>query len=121
MNEKAMPHLLRLRAVELAKRGRLVDVAQAGAKLWELMPKTIANLYNAVCAYALCSAILAGNTNNVTVVAEAEERTLINNSLACLKDAIAEGVDDFERMKKDVNLRALHLLPEFEQFIPPGQ
>lgn len=53
---EALPVLLTNRVTLLAKRGRVADVAQAGAKLRELEPKTSGNLYKAACAYGLANA-----------------------------------------------------------------
>jgi len=114
---KALPVLLSLRATELAKQGpgRVVDVAQAGAALHGLEPKTVGNLYNAACAYGLCAAMVARDKPAPTDAEKAECKAFIDQSLACLKDAIAAGYKDFDYMKQDPDLALLRDLPEFQK------
>jgi tetratricopeptide (TPR) repeat protein len=115
---KELPDLLSLRATELARRGRLADVAQAGAKLRELEPRTSGNLYDAACAYSLCAALVVKDKPAPTEAEGAERKRLIDLSLACLKEALAAGYDDFEHMRQDTDLAPLRGLPEFENLFP---
>jgi hypothetical protein len=113
-NSKVLPRLLYLRAWELAKQGRTADVAQAGAKLRELLPKTSDNLYNAGCAYALCAALVVKDKSASTKAGQAEREKFIELSLACLKEALATGYVDLDQMKQHPDLAALRNLPEFQ-------
>jgi tetratricopeptide (TPR) repeat protein len=107
---KLLPELLSFRATALAGQGRLADVAQAGGKLRELEPKTDGNLYNAACAYGLCAGLAKAD--------DVERRKYIDLALACLKEAVAAGYKDFDHMRQDADLIALHGLPEFEGLFP---
>ena len=113
-----LPLVLTLRVTALAQQGRLADVAQAGAKLRELEPKTGDNLYNAACAYGLCAGLAAKDNTAVSEAADAEHRRYIDLALACLKEAIAADYSDFDHMKQDTDLTVLHNLPEFQRLFP---
>jgi tetratricopeptide (TPR) repeat protein len=102
----------------LAKLGRLTDVTQAGAKLRGLEPKTATNLYNAACAYGLAAGLTVNDKMPPTPVDLAARKKLVDLALACLKEAIAAGFDDFKLMKQDTDLTALRGLPEFERLFP---
>jgi len=115
---KLLPVLLSLRATELAKQGRLADVAQAGAKLRELEPKTNVNLYNAACAYSLSAGLAVNDKRAPTPAEEAERKKFVDLSLACLREAIAVGYHDFGHMRQDTDLAPLRGLPEFENLFP---
>jgi tetratricopeptide (TPR) repeat protein len=117
-DSKRLPALLSLRATELAKQGRLADVAQAGAKLRELEPKTSNNLYNAACAYSLCAALVAKDKAVPTNAEQAERKKWVDLSLACLKEAIAAGYKNFDHMKRDGDLAPLNGLAEFQNLFP---
>jgi hypothetical protein len=102
----------------MAKQGRAADVAQAGAKLRELEPKTNVNLYNAACAYSLAAGLAAKDKLSPTAAEEAERRKFIDLSLACLKEALAAGYHNFHHMTQDTDLVPLRGLPEFENLFP---
>jgi tetratricopeptide (TPR) repeat protein len=109
---------LSARATALAKLGRLTDVAQAGAKLRGLEPKSAINLYKAACAYGLAAGLAVNAKMPPTPVDQAARKKLVDLALACLKEAIAGGFDDFNQMKQDTDLTPLHGLPEFESLFP---
>jgi tetratricopeptide (TPR) repeat protein len=118
MDPKPLPVLLSLRATAMAQRGRLADVAQAGAKLRELEPKTNENLYNAACAYGLCAALVVKDKPAPTQGEAAESQKYIDLTMDCLKEAIATGFNDFDHLQQDSDLAALRGLPEFQSLIP---
>jgi hypothetical protein len=115
---KVLPALLTLRVAELAKQGRLADVAQAGTKLRELEPKTNENLYNAACAYGQSASLAVKGKPALTPAEDAERKKFVDLSLACLKEAIAAGYRNFDHIKHDTDLAALRGLPEFENLFP---
>lgn len=110
-----LPTLLSLRATEMARQGKLADVAQAGAKLRGLRPATNVNRYNAACAYGLCVGLVVRDTAEPN---EVEGRKYRDLAIDCLKEAIAAGYKDFDHMRKDDDLKPLHGLPEFESLFP---
>ncbi len=93
-------------------------MAQAAAKLQEWEPKKGVNLYNAACAYGQPHALVVKNKPTPVGNEEAERQKYINLSLACLKEAIAAGYKNFDHIKRDEDLIALHGLPEFENLFP---
>ena len=124
---KLLPVLLSIRATELANRGQLTEVAQSGAKLRELSATAekgsdIAHqagiLYNAACAYSLCGMLVTKDKTQTTEAEQAERKKYLDLSLACVKEALAAGYDNFEHMRKDTDLQPLHGLPEFEALFP---
>ncbi|HEV3122833.1 MAG TPA: hypothetical protein VGY53_13055, partial [Isosphaeraceae bacterium] len=115
---KLLPDLLGLRATKLAQQGRLAEVAQAGAKLRDLEPKTNVNLYNAACAYSLCAALLAKDKHALTKPEQAEREKYVSLALDCLREAIAAGFNNFNHMRQDSDLAPLRGLPEFENLFP---
>ncbi len=122
VDAKELPVLLSHRAAEFSKRGQLADVAQAGAKLRELSATAEAGnaysqkagiLYGAACAYGLC-VTLSETTNPQPTESElAERKMFIDLALACLKDAVDAGFDNFNHMQKDDDLKSLRDLPDF--------
>ena len=110
-----LPDLLTVRATLMASDGKEAEVAQAGAKLRELEPKTEINLYNAACAFGLCAGLAA---NGKPKPDEAEARKYQDLAIACLKEAIAAGYKDFDHMRQDDDLKPLRSLPEFESLFP---
>lgn len=118
VDARMLPTLLGRRARELAKRGRLAGVVQAAAKLREIDPQTKGNLYNAACAYGLCATLVVKDKPAPTDVEQAEQQKYLDLSLACLKEAIAAGYDNFDHLRKDTDLTALHGLPEYEALFP---
>jgi len=106
------------------------DVAQAGAQLRELAVDAEpgeANeqkggmLYNAACAYALCATLSVQDKPHPTEAEQGEQNRYRELSLACLKDAIAGGYQEFAHMRQDSDLTSLHGLPEFEALFPPAE
>ncbi len=112
-----LPRLLSLRATEMARQGKLADVAQAGAKLRELKPSTNVNLYNAACAFGLCAGLVVRASAKPE---EAEARRYRDLAIACLRGAIAAGYKNFDHMRRDDDLKPLHGVPEFENLFPKG-
>ena len=122
VDPKQLPALLSLRATELAKRGRITDVAQAGAKLRELTPKSSNNLYNAACAYGLSAVLAVKSKPTPTPAEEADRKRFVDLALACLKEAIGAGFQNFGYMKQDTDLAALRVCPNSNACVPnrPG-
>ncbi|MBC7822122.1 MAG: serine/threonine protein kinase, partial [Planctomycetaceae bacterium] len=123
---KILPELLFLRVTELAKRGQLREVAQAGAKLRDLATSADpgpANeqkggmLYNAACAYGLCATLSLKDKPQPTDSEQAEQQKYLDLSLACLKEAVAAGYDNFDHMQQDSDLTQLRKLPEFQALL----
>ena len=113
-----IPQLLRIRVAALAKSENLAELAQAGAQLRELAPRTNGNLYNAACAYGLCATQIGKGKQGLTEVEQAEQRSYLELALTCLKHAVAAGYNDFDHMKQDTDLTPLRDLPEFEALFP---
>ena len=96
----------------------MADVAQAGAKLRELEPKTSGNLYNA----ARPTACATGSRRKISRLPrrarKPSARGISTWRLACLKEAIAADFNDFDDMQQDSDLAALGDLPEFRSLLP---
>jgi hypothetical protein len=77
-------------------------------------------LYNAAYGYGLCAGGVqpAEGTDTLTDAQQTQRRDFIDLALTCLKEAIAAGYDDFELMRQDTDLSALHDLPEFKALLP---
>jgi hypothetical protein len=121
VDSRVLPVLLSLRTTELARRGQLADVAQAGAKLRELaetaengtrIDQKAALFYNAACAYSLSSMLVSKARPQLT-----EEEQMARKSLDCLKEAVDAGYDEFHHMLRDTDLAPLRKLPEFQELL----
>ena len=123
---KKLPELLSIRVTELAKRGQLADVAQAGSKLRELA-ETAENgtginqkaglFYNAACAYSLSSMLVSKGKPQLTAAEQIEQMKYLDLSLDCLKEAVAAGYSDFHHMLRDPDLAPLRKFPEFQALV----
>ncbi|MFM9962961.1 MAG: TPR end-of-group domain-containing protein, partial [Planctomycetaceae bacterium] len=125
-DSKILPRLLSLRFTELAKRGQLAEVAQVGAKLRDLATSAAPGpaevqkggmLYNAACAYGLCATLSLKDKPQPTDSEKAEQQKHLDLSLACLKEAVAAGYDNFEHIQQDSDLTPLRELPEFQALL----
>jgi tetratricopeptide (TPR) repeat protein len=115
---KQLPGLLAIRVTELAKRGRLKDVEQTATKLREWKPTSRTTLYKSACAYGLCATLaIKGKAKPSDEEAKLKQK-YTDLALACLKEAIGAGFNNFDHMQKDSDLAALHDLPEFQALFP---
>ena len=115
---KVLPRLLLLRATEMLKRGDLASAVQAADKLRELDPKNKDSLYDVACLYAQCAAFVTKDKPAPTAAEQDQQKKYLDLALACLKDAISAGWDDFDHMRQDGDLQPLRGLPEFETLFP---
>jgi tetratricopeptide (TPR) repeat protein len=116
------PVLLYHRAAAFAKQKKFDEAAQAAAKYREIAQAVTEGkadqLYNAARAYGLCAAAVQPAEGETLTEAEQTRRTgYLDLSLACLKEAIAAGYDDFAHARKDSDLTALRDLPEFQKLV----
>lgn len=116
------PVLLYHRAAVFAKRKKFDEAAQAAAKYQEIAQAATEGqadqLYNAARAYGLCAAaVQPAEGETLTEEQQTRREGFLDLSLACLKEAIAAGYDNFERARKDSDLAALRELPEFQKLI----
>jgi tetratricopeptide (TPR) repeat protein len=117
-----LPELLSVRIYELAKQGRFDDVVQAADHLRVLAGNAAgrqsAMLYDAACGYGLCvQAVKATNGEDLTEQQQSRRSQFISRSLACLREAVAAGYEDFEHARSDPDLTALRELPEFQKLV----
>ncbi len=103
----------------MAQQGRLADVAQTGAKLRDLEPKSGTALCNAACAYVLPRSLVSQRQACSDPGPNRPMRRGLSLSLACLKEAIAAGYQNFKYMREDTDLAAIRNLPEFQKLFPP--
>lgn len=114
--------LLSVRSREFAIRGYLSQADQAAAKLRELEPKTMETLYTAGEAYARCAALVVRGKPEPPEAERAERQKYVDLMLECLKEAVAAGFADFDRLRQESVFMPFHDLPEFQALFPkpPG-
>ncbi|MEZ5940618.1 MAG: tetratricopeptide repeat protein [Planctomycetaceae bacterium] len=124
-----LPQLLSQRCTLLAKRGDRAAVQQAAEKLLAIEPRTENNLYNAACGYGLCLELANGWSGQRPFPAAdgipegtPEEQALRSEyrtkALDALRQAITAGWKDFDHMRQDTDLQALHGDADFEALFP---
>lgn len=110
-----LPELLWIRGVELLRERRTVEAIDAVEKLRGLKASTAEHLYKAACVYSLCAAVIVERDGpDLTVEKQAERDKHLSDAVAALKQAIAAGFTDIDRMQKDPSLTLLYELPEFQ-------
>jgi serine/threonine-protein kinase len=116
-----LPMFLEIRGIELTKKGRFGDAAQAMSRLRETGKASAEQLYNAACVYALSAAAVKPTDNEpLTQEQAAQRKDYIERALATLKESIAAGWSDFGQMQIDADLTLLRELPEFQNLLPQG-
>jgi tetratricopeptide (TPR) repeat protein len=116
-----LPMFLEIRGIELTKKGRFGDAAQAMSRLRETGKASAEQLYNAACVYALSAAAVKPTDNEpLTQEQAAQRKDYIERALATLKESIAAGWSDFGQMQIDADLTLLRELPEFQSLLPKG-
>ncbi len=70
---------------------------------------------------ALCAGLVVKDKSPPSEAELAEQKPYIELALACLKEAIAAGNDNFDHMRQDPDLTPLHGLPDFEAMFPNGE
>ncbi|MFM9962485.1 MAG: TPR end-of-group domain-containing protein [Planctomycetaceae bacterium] len=74
-------------------------------------------LDNAACAYSLCATLSLKDKPQPTDSETAEQQKYLDLSLACLKEALAAGYDNFDQIQQDTDLTPLRKLPEFQSLL----
>ena len=113
-----IPGLLGVRASEFAKRGKAAEVEEAAGLLRKAEPKSKTATYNAACAFGLCATLAVKNDATPSAEKQALRQKFIDLAIACLREAIDIGYDDFEQMQKDPDLAPLRDLPEYKALLP---
>lgn len=106
----------------LARVGHFDEIPQSAEMLRSLDAENPDNLYSAACGYALCAnAIAAAEGESLTADEQTQRQEYIDLALACLRESIAAGWNDFDHMQQDPDLAVLRDLREFEEliYIPP--
>lgn len=118
-----LPILLEIRCTEFAKQGRLDEVERAAGEL-RVLSRDAADggpgiLYNSARAFGMCALALEPEEGTeLSAEQRARRQEFLDVSVACLKEAIDAGFGDFERMREDPALKALHDLPQFLEILP---
>ena len=120
--------LLYVRCEMLARQGDLPRVAEAAGKLHSLAGKDADILYFAAAGYSLCARILQtppvggifppdARPRELTAEQKAQRQKYVDQALGTLKDALAAGYHDANRIQTDDDLSALRSLPEFQKIV----
>ncbi len=113
---------LSLRIRHLACTNRFDEIPQTAAMLRSLYVENPTNLYSAACGYAVCAgAIQAAEGESLSGDQQTRRQEYIDLALACLRESIAAGWNDFDHMQQDSDLAVLRDLSGFEELmsIPP--
>ncbi len=119
------PQLLYFRAYIFASQKKPEQAARAAAQYRKIAQSTqgekAEHLYQAAAAYGLCAAAVAPSEDGeLPGKQQAMRREYIRLSLACLREAIDAGFDDFDRARSNPAMAVLHNLPEFEKLVEPA-
>jgi serine/threonine protein kinase len=104
--------LLDMRVRYLLKEQKLAAAVESAAKMKERAGDKAVQLYNVACAYALC----AGAAMNPVANAPSADK-LADEAMALLKQAVAQGFNDADYMKKDDDLGALRERDDFKKLL----
>ncbi|MFM9964131.1 MAG: hypothetical protein ACKV2Q_23250 [Planctomycetaceae bacterium] len=74
-------------------------------------------LYNAACTYGLCATLSLKDEPQPTDSETAEQKKYLDLSLACLKESVAPGYDNFKHIEQDSDLTPLRQLPAFQALL----
>jgi serine/threonine protein kinase/tetratricopeptide (TPR) repeat protein len=117
--------LLTIRAITLARRGRLKDATETILKLRQLAPEDPDAQYSAACCYAQCIPRVAQGKSSFNRAEQNERRKYADWALEALCQAVRHGFKDIEQLKQDPNLEPLRreaafrkVLGDLEQEIP---
>jgi serine/threonine protein kinase len=115
-----VPGLLDLRVRFLLKEQKLPAAVESAAKMKELAGDKAAQLYDAVCAYALCAGepgrVSAGSKLRGADAAPLAKKCA-EEAMALLKQAVAKGYKDAAHMKQDIDLDALRDREDFKKLV----
>ena len=131
----SLPRLLTIRTREFADAGRLQDAAQAADKLRELPASTpvadpdhdaesagptaaLDSRYRAARAYCSCAALVGNGRAKLDEEERAAKERYPTLSVACLKESVAGGFDNFEYLEADESFTPLRERPEFKALSP---
>ncbi len=131
----SLPRLLTIRAREFADAGRLRDAAQAADKLRELPASTLVpdsgneaesagptaplnSRYCAARAYCSCAAIVGKGKDILDEEERATKEKYLALSVACLKESVAGGFDNFEYLEADESFIPLRDRPAYKALFP---
>ena len=114
-----LPSLLEARGRQLTIRSRFMEAAQAARKLASLETASREQLYNAARVFGLCAAsIQPTDDDQLSQEQSVQRQEWINEAIAVLRRAIADGFVDFDQMEQDSDLTVLRDQSEFRALIP---
>jgi hypothetical protein len=102
---------------ELARQERFADADSAASHLRSLGSATgqAEHLFNAACGYGMCAlGLKPPEGQKLTASQQKRRQELQNQALACLKEAIDAGWENYGHMLWDADLAAVRELPEFQ-------
>ncbi|GEM_PF-3189155 len=112
-----LPGLLYTRCAEFAKQRKLDEASQAADHLRDLKPATGTQKFLAASGYGLCAVHLAADDEPLSDEDAARRQAFLDQSLACLQEAVDAGYDDLDELREDDDLvltRQLAGYPEIE-------
>jgi serine/threonine protein kinase len=115
VHSKLLPDLFDLRLRYFVK-AKDATGCSTTAELWETLNRTdAANLYRAAGCRAVTAAVLRATDTSPAAARKADAEA--DRAMATLRDAVAKGYTDIERMKNDKDLDALRARDDFKKMV----
>jgi tetratricopeptide (TPR) repeat protein len=109
--------LLDVRLRVLARKGDLAGMEQTADALAELPRKDSTQLYDAACAFALCSSAAGKDTKLTEADRTKKAREHADQAMDLLRQAVEKGYKDADHMKQDTDLDALRQRDDFKKLL----
>jgi eukaryotic-like serine/threonine-protein kinase len=103
----------------LARHGDHVEAAQKAEDLRSLAPQNALNLYNVGCCYSVCRAAVVRGKSVDGLETELQElaSSYATRAVEALRSAVQRGFSDFELLRSDADLIALHDHPGYRALV----
>jgi serine/threonine protein kinase/tetratricopeptide (TPR) repeat protein len=111
------PALLADRACGLAVQEQIADAIAAADMLRNLEPRNGEHLYRAASAYGLCASATGKDQAQLTAEESAQCRKHVELALQTLREALAAGYQDFDRLGNDPSFHLCRDRPEFKDLL----
>jgi tetratricopeptide (TPR) repeat protein len=99
----------------LSRMGNTEEVVKKVEELRESSANDPNQLYNIACCYALCAAAIADSS---TTEPNGElQLDLVRRAIATLEQAVSEGFDDLQYLRRDPDLDFIRTLPKFRELV----
>src|SRR5262249_52872063 len=104
-------------AGDLRVLGRPAEAAAASRERGQLWPENPAELYQVACELAQCVPLVARGRDALSPEEQAERQKYADLALETLRQAVAHGFRDLDRLQKEPDLAPLRSRPEFQKFL----